>query len=122
MEPLLSERRDTVAVSPLSERAKKYDVVLYRRGDKYIFHRVVKVLPDSYVICGDNCIALEKGITDADIIGKMTSLHRANKEINLNGTVYKAYSVCAVMARPLRSVARRGKSALGKAFRKCKKK
>ena len=33
MEPLLSERRDTVAVSPLSERAKKYELLLVPGDD-----------------------------------------------------------------------------------------
>ena len=50
MRPLFANRRDTVIISPVNGRLKKYDVPLYRRGDQYILHRIVKVLPDSYVI------------------------------------------------------------------------
>ena len=39
-------------------RLKKYDVPLYRRGADYVLHRVVKVLPESYVICSMLFISL----------------------------------------------------------------
>lgn len=92
MYPMLRDRRDTIVVTPTSERLKKYDVALYRRGDSYVLHRVIKVLPDSYVIRGDNCIAKERGITDRDILGKLTSFYRKDKEVNMNGIPYKLYS------------------------------
>lgn len=107
MLPLLKERRDTVVVSPLSERAKKYDVVLYKRGNEYVFHRVIKVLPDSYIICGDNCVALERGIKDSDIIGKMVSLYRGDKEVDLFGARYGLYCRFAVFMRPFRAAWRK---------------
>ena len=69
MKPMLRDRRDTVVIAPVSGRLKKYDVALYRYKGKYLLHRVVKVLPDSYVCCGDNCITPEIGVTDADVIG-----------------------------------------------------
>ena len=92
MYPMLCDRRDTIVVTPTSERLKKYDVALYRRGESYVLHRVIKVLPDSYIIRGDNCVAKEYGITDKDIIGKLTSFYRKEKEVNMNGIFYKLYS------------------------------
>ena len=85
MEPMLKERLDTVMVVPCEKRLKKYDVALYRVGDKRVLHRVVKVLPDSYVMCGDNCVILERGITDSDVIGRLERAWRGEKEIALDG-------------------------------------
>ena len=98
MMPMLRDRRDTIIVKPATERLKKYDVALYRRGDSYVLHRVIKVLPDSYIIRGDNCIAKEYGITDAKILGKLTGFMRGEKEVNMNGAPYKLYSrlICAL--------------------------
>lgn len=98
MYPMLRDRRDTIIVTPIKERLKKYDVALYRRGDSYVLHRVIKVLPDSYIIRGDNCIAKEYGIKDAQILGKLTGFMRGEKEINMNSVRYKLYSrlICAV--------------------------
>ena len=50
MYPMLRDRRDTIMIRPAEGRLKKYDVPLYRRGKAYVLHRIVKVLPDSYVI------------------------------------------------------------------------
>ena len=39
MYPLLKNQRDTVTVEKISRKIKKYDVLLYRRNEKYILHR-----------------------------------------------------------------------------------
>ena len=100
MVPMLRDRRDTIIVIKTEERLKKYDVALYKRGDSYVLHRVIKVLPDSYIIRGDNCIAKEYGITDSDILGKLNSFYRKEKEINMNGAAYKIYSKIIVALHP----------------------
>ncbi len=101
MVPMLRDKRDTIVIRPVRERLKKYDVALYRRGSSYVLHRVIKVLPDSYIIRGDNCIAKEYGITDADIIGKLVEFYRKDKKVNMNGWAYKAYSVIICALHPL---------------------
>ena len=122
MEPMLHERRDTVAVVPVTERLKKYDIALYRVGEKYVLHRVVKVLPDSYVMCGDNCVILERGITDSDVIGRLERAWRGEKEIALDGFGYKLYSRAKVLGFPIRKLYRRLRGDVGgrikKIFRK----
>lgn len=117
MYPMLRDRRDTIIVTPTKERLKKYDVALYRRGDSYVLHRVIKVLPDSYIIRGDNCIAKEYGITDAEILGKLSGFMRGDKEINMNGIAYKLYSRLICSLHPIVSVKLKIKSRLGKARR-----
>ena len=98
MYPMLRDRRDTVIITRPEGRLKKYDVALYKRGESYVLHRVIKVLPDSYVIRGDNCIAKEYGITDADILGVLSGFYRGEKEKNIKGAPFKIYSrfICAV--------------------------
>ncbi len=81
MMPMLRQGKDSFTVAKKTDaRCKKLDVVLYRRGEKYILHRVVKVLPRGYVILGDNCYRKEYDITDTDILGVMTSFARGTKE------------------------------------------
>lgn len=107
MEPMLKERRDTVTVVPLVGRLKKYDVALYRVGEKYVLHRVVRVLPDSYVMCGDNCVILEKNITDAAVLGRLEKVWRGEREIDLGGIGYRLYSRYKVLEFPFRKLWRR---------------
>lgn len=112
MMPMLRDRRDTIVITPACGRLKKYDVALYRRGDDYVLHRVVKVLPDSYIICGDNCVTLEKGITDAQVIGKLTEVRRGEKKLRLDGLGYGLYCRYIVAGFYPRRVFRRAKGAV----------
>lgn len=91
MYPMLRNRRDTIIVQPVKEPLKKYDVVLYRRGKSYVLHRIIKLLPDGYVICGDNCLEREYGITKEQILGVLTGCYRGEKKLDLNRTSYRAY-------------------------------
>ncbi len=91
MYPLLRDRRDTVVIKKANGRLKKYDVALYRRGEQYVLHRVIKVLPDSYIIRGDNCEAKEHGITDTQIIGVLHEIYRGEKHLPLTKLSYRLY-------------------------------
>lgn len=102
MFPMLRNRRDTIIVKPYEGRLKKYDVPLYKRGSNYILHRIIEVLPDSYVILGDNCIQKEYGITDEQILGVLTGFYRGSKQINMDGVGYKLYVCVWCRLYPLR--------------------
>ena len=91
MYPMLRNRRDTVVIKPYEGRLKKYDVPLYKIGDKYILHRIIKVLPDSYIIRGDNTEEKEYDISEKNILGVLTTFYRDEKEVNMNGFAYKTY-------------------------------
>ncbi len=92
MMPLLRQRKDIIEIRKRGPgRLKKYDVVLYKRGGKYILHRILKVRPDDYVIAGDHNTFLEYGITDADILGVMTRVIRDGREIHMTDPEYLAY-------------------------------
>lgn len=113
MLPLIRDRRDTIIVTPPSGRLRKYDVALYRRGDRYILHRVVEVLPGGYVICGDNCLAREYDITDANVIGVLTGLYRGDRQVDLGGIGYRAYARAWVLLYPARALWKRVRAKLG---------
>lgn len=102
MEPLFKNRRDTVQIMPVTGRLSKYDVPLYRRRDEYVLHRIIKVLPDSYVICGDNCIGKEYGITDDDIVGVMVAFDRKGKHYTVGHFGYRLYARLRVAQYPFR--------------------
>ena len=91
MLPLLRQRRDLIEIRKKQGRCKKYDVVLYKREDKYILHRIIKVREHDYVILGDNCVGREYGITDDMILGVMTRVVRDGKDIYPTDWRYKLY-------------------------------
>lgn len=103
MMPFLRQRKDIIEIRKKQEgRCKKYDVVLYKRGDKYILHRILKVLPEGYIIAGDNNTYLEKDVTDGDILGVMTRVIRDGKSIYMTDKVYLAYVHLWCDAYPVR--------------------
>ena len=93
MMPLLRERKDLIEIRKKdpNERCKRYDVVLYKRGDMNVLHRVLKVREKDYVICGDHNIRREYGITDDQIIGVMTKVIRDGKSISTRNWKYRVY-------------------------------
>lgn len=92
MMPLLRQHRDIIEIRPKGDnRCKKYDVVLYKRGENYILHRILRVLPDGYIIAGDNNTFLEYDIKDEQIIGVMVRVIRDGKEIRMTDKKYRLY-------------------------------
>lgn len=92
MKPLLRQDRDIIEIrSKGNHRCQKYDVVLYKKGKKYILHRILHVLPDGYIIAGDNNTFLEYDIKDEQIIGIMVRVIRNGKEIRMTDKKYRLY-------------------------------
>ena len=109
MHPLLRERQDIIEVRKKEPgRCKKYDVVLYKRNGQYILHRILKVLPDEYVVAGDHNSFLDPNITDDDILGVMKRIVRNGKEISVEDTLYKLYVHLWCDCYPLRMLLLRG--------------
>lgn len=92
MLPLIREHRDLMVIKKRPEgRLKKHDAVLYRIGDKYILHRIIKVEENGYVIRGDNTFVNEYGITDEHIIGVLDSVVRDGKTVEVSDFGYRMY-------------------------------
>ena len=130
MYPMLRNRRDTIVIKPFEGRLKKFDVPVYKVNGRYVMHRVIKVLPDAYIIRGDNCTNKEY-VTDDMIIGKLDEFYRNPKDpskikgteakpVNMDGFKYKAYVHVMHYSFPIRLVYKKCRRVLGRIKRKIK--
>jgi len=103
MRPMLHAMRDLVTIRAKGEeRCKVGDVALYKRGEKYILHRVIEVREHDYVILGDNCPFKEYGITDADVLGVLESFVRKGSAHSVEEGSYQRYVRFIMRIIPLR--------------------
>ena len=91
MMPLLRQNRDVMIIERPNGRLRKYDVPLYKRGDRYVLHRIIRVNEDSYDIIGDNCVNIERNVKDDRIIGVLTGVIRDGKTVTADSLSYKLY-------------------------------
>ena len=119
MLPLIRQKRDIVEIRAKGPgRCRKYDVVLYKRGGQYILHRILKVLPEGYLIAGDHNTFLERDITDEQILGVMTRLVRDGRSITPENPLYRLYVHLWCDCYPLRCLILRGKAKLRRELNK----
>lgn len=72
-----------------SDSYKKRDVILYRRQTgQYVFHRILKIKKDFFLVTGDNQIELEE-VKMHQIKGKMIQLIQNNKVVNHRSVLYR---------------------------------
>ncbi len=102
MLPMLKEGRDRVIIEKPVFPLKKYDVPVYRRGDHYTMHRIIRVTKNGYIICGDNRANLEKDITKKDIIGVLAGFYQGSEYISRDDEKFIYYAKKAVKELPKR--------------------
>lgn len=103
MMPLLRQKKDIIEIRPKPQkRCQKYDVVFYKRNNSYILHRILKVLPEGYIIAGDHNTFIETDVTDDMILGIMTRVIRDGKSITPDNFWYKVYVHLWCDAYPVR--------------------
>jgi hypothetical protein len=91
MMPLLRQDRDLMVIEKKGpERCKKYDVILFKRGEKYVLHRILKVREQDYFVAGDNCRRGES-VKDSQILGVLTQVVRDGKTITPEDPAYQRY-------------------------------
>ena len=103
MEPLLHNRKSTVAIKAVKMPLKRYDVALYRRpSGEYVLHRVIRVLHGKYLIRGDNRVWREK-VPEEWVIGVMYGYYsdESDQFISCQDAEYQKY----LKTLPLRYVA-----------------
>lgn len=93
MLPFIRNGKDLVTLGPAEERLSAGDVIFYRRSSgQFVLHRIVKVHPNGvYDLCGDNQYAVEKGICQKQVIGKLVGLQRNGKSISLHSFSSKTW-------------------------------
>jgi len=106
MLPLIRQGKDLmVIVSKPNRRIRPLEAVFYRRGNKYLLHRVLFRRKNDYIIGADNRIYGEKGITDDDILGVLSAVIRdKNKEIKVQSIPYKFYVLFWYFIYPIRFI------------------
>lgn len=118
MLPMLRQGRDTVTLSPVTGRLRKYDLPLYRREDgRYVLHRVVGV-SDTYICIGDNQYVKEYGVEHRQVLAVVTSFSRDGKEYSVSSPSYRLYCSFWNVSRFLRRCLRALKFRLLRCFKK----
>ena len=92
MKPLLHQGKDVVIISSIDRPIKKLDIVLYKVGERYVLHRVLKIKKDHYVIRGDNTYS-EEFIPKDNVFGILTSYYKNDKlkKVNTKGAILLYY-------------------------------
>ena len=103
MWPLFREGKDIVFIRKNDTPPRKYDVVLYRRAEKCVLHRVIGKDGDINLIRGDNTYVIEH-IPDAEILGVLMEFDRGRKHHTVEDRGYKIYSVFWNSIYPFRYV------------------
>ena len=96
MWPTLKHKGQSVIIGAKKQRLKEFDVALYVRGqNNFVLHRVIKVLPDGYLMCGDSQFVLEK-VDEDQIFGVMLGFYRGKKFVDCNDQKYikKVKNLC----------------------------
>lgn len=108
MLPMLRQGVDSVVLSPLPQKLKKYDLPLYRRDNgKFVLHRVVGV-GETYTCVGDNQFDYELGLRHDQMIAVVSAFYRGEKLHGVDELGYRIYCRFWHSTRPLRRFWRRG--------------
>ena len=102
MLPMLRQGVDTVVLSPVPDRLRKYDIPFYCRDNgQFVLHRAIAENPTGFVCCGDN--QAEKEIVDREqLLGVVCGYLRGGKCYTLRYLPYRLYTAAWVGLFPLR--------------------
>ena len=104
MYPLIKPR-DLLVIKKPELPMKRLDIPLYKRDNgQYVLHRIVGVRGDEYLICGDNRVDVERGITDRHIIGMLTDIIRDGESISVYSFKQRVYAHLWSDFRPIKRV------------------
>lgn len=119
MRPTIVPGRDSVSMVRPDGRAVCGDLLFYKRPDgHFVLHRVVSVEPDSYTLCGDNQVTLERGVRDDWVIGVVTAVHRPQGDLVRGTPAWDAAARSRERSRPFRAMRWRAACAVRRIFRK----
>ncbi len=103
MVPFLAEKRDTVYLTQFNGKAKKGDILFYRRDNgKCILHRVKKVTETGIDFIGDSQTYIESNVKPENILAICKSAKRKGKLINEKSIVWLFFKHIWLNIIPLR--------------------
>lgn len=118
MLPMIRQGKDSVVLSSLPDKLKKYDVILYQRENgQFVLHRLVRLKP-GYVFWSDNGFEHERGIERSQMIARVTSFYRDDQQIDVEKCSYRFYCRLWYWSRGLRKLTRRASAVLYRVFQK----
>ena len=106
MLPLLRNRESIVIVESCGRvLPRRGDVVLYKTGDQYIIHRILRITPEEYLIRGDNTFFLEH-VPKSSLLAVMTGFYRRPERrlVSRNNALYRLYRLSLPMIRLARRI------------------
>ena len=103
MRPMLHQNRDLVVIEKKRAGLRPFDVAFYKRGEKYVLHRVIKVRENDYLIRGDNTYRMEI-VPEEAVLGVLREFNRKGKVISVTDPGYRLYSRVWTVLYPLRYV------------------
>lgn len=102
MLPLLRQDMDAVHLVPIRGILTRDDIALFKRTDgALVLHRVVKVLPDAYIIRGDNCLRNEY-VAATQVIGVAQGVYRDGQYCPCTEPTIRRYATRQRISLPLR--------------------
>ncbi len=118
MRPMILSKEGIVEIHKLEHPARRYDLVLYIRGeDQGVIHRVLHVRDRDYIIAGDNCWQKEY-VPKEQVVGIAVRFYRKGKWYEVTDRRYLLYvhlwTDLFFLRRPLFYLRDRVKSALRK--------
>ena len=91
MKPMIRNKQDIVEIQKLEGPAKRYDLVMYIRGEEQgVIHRVLHVRDSDYIIAGDNCWQKEY-VKHGDVKGIAVRFYRNGKWHDVGEFGYRVY-------------------------------
>ncbi|MCF8219361.1 MAG: S24/S26 family peptidase [Bacteroidales bacterium] len=104
MYPFLRNNKDTIELKPAKfEEISKGDIVLIENDKgKYIIHRVYKRENQRFFIIGDAQRKIEGPFYPDNLIGIVCTIWRNDKQINMNGFIWKSLVKLWIFLIPLR--------------------
>ncbi|MBQ9729646.1 MAG: S24/S26 family peptidase [Clostridia bacterium] len=117
MLPLLKEEQDSVVIEPKNTRLPLYSVALFRRGEQYVLHRVVKVEENGYYTRGDNTYFNEY-VLEENVIGVMTGFFQGKEFVSAEDQIYLKYVKKRIKSYPVRRIFVKIKAIFQKLFKK----
>ena len=116
MLPMLRQGRDSVELSPLPTKLKKYDLPVYQYpSGKYVMHRVVRVHEDHYTCLGDNTYEYET-VYPNQMIAVVTAFKRGEKRIQVTSPIYRLYCRVWCASYPFRKFMKKMKRRIREYF------
>ena len=121
MLPFIRQGRDIMVIEKRPEgRLDNGDAVLFKRGDKFVLHRIVEVLPEGYLMRGDNQYSCEK-VSEENVIGRLAAIVRGGKkEVKVDNVGYRFFLEMWKLSYPVRKVALKAKGLAGRCYKKLK--